>query len=358
MSMRSTEAAPIEEAGSVGGDQPFVSIVVPAYNEELVLEQTLNTLIAHLDADHKPFDWEIVVVDDGSSDATPDIADAFAATHRRVRVLHHRINFNLGQALRYAFGTCTGDYVVTIDCDLSYSPDHIDRIVETLQTTGAKIVVASPYAEGGEVNNVPAFRKLISRSANRFLSAAVKGDLSTLTSMVRGYDRRFLRTLNLKAMDIEINTEILYKARILRARIVEIPARLEWELRKEGAERQRVSSLRVGRSTAAYVFTGFLFRPVPLFVLPGVALLSVAMALTVYVLVHLFLVGGHELNDHIGVLVITGSAYVIGVQLVMLGLLAVQAKRYYEELFHLGTSILRRAGGVGWPLEPPSSPRR
>jgi glycosyltransferase involved in cell wall biosynthesis len=75
------------------------------------------------------YDWEVVLVDDGSIDETGAIADTFASAHTHVRVLHHKVNFNLGQALRYAFGTCTGDYVVVIDCDLSYSPDHITRML-------------------------------------------------------------------------------------------------------------------------------------------------------------------------------------------------------------------------------------
>ena len=72
---------------------------------------------AHLHTLDEQYAWELVVVDDGSTDETGAIADAFAASRPEVRVLHHKINFNLGQALRYAFGTCRGDYVVTLDCD-------------------------------------------------------------------------------------------------------------------------------------------------------------------------------------------------------------------------------------------------
>ena len=310
---------------------PSVSVVVPAFNEAPIIGWSLATMHEYLHTLDDRYEWELVVVDDGSTDETGAIADAFAADHDHCRVLHHHRNFNLGQALRYGFGTCTGDYIVTMDCDLSYSPDHVERMLEHIQETRAKIVIASPYLEGGSTENVPGFRLFVSRLANRFLSFSVKGDLSTLTSMVRAYDRKFITSLNLKAMDIEVNTEILYKARILRAAVEEIPGHLAWGQHPGLSGRQRTSSIRTGRSTAAYVFTGFLFRPVLLFVLPG-ALLLLASAV-------LMITGVAQ--DHSSTVVAGAVCLILGTQLVSLGILCLQAKRYFEELFNLGTALLR-----------------
>jgi glycosyltransferase involved in cell wall biosynthesis len=325
-----TEAG-LADVPEVGQKLPSVSVVVPAYNEAPILMWSLTTLHEHLHTLDDRYDWELVLVDDGSTDETPEIADLFASRHDRMRVLHHPRNFNLGQALRFGFASCTGDYIVTMDCDLSYSPDHIERMLDHLRTTKAKIVIASPYLEGGTTENVPAFRRWVSRTANRFLSFSVKGDLSTLTSMVRAYDRKFVTSLNLKAMDIEVNTEILYKARILRAAVEEIPGHLHWEGHPALGDRQRSSSIHVGRSTAAYIFNGFLFRPVLLFVLPGVLLF-----LTFLVLLIAGIVAGST-----GTLVASAVCLILATQLVSLGILCLQAKRYFEELFHLGTNVLR-----------------
>ncbi len=313
------------------GRLPSVSVVVPAYNEAPILLWSMQTLHEHMHTLDDRYDWELVVVDDGSTDETGEIADLFASRHDRTRVLHHPRNYNLGQALRYGFGSCTGDYIVTMDCDLSYSPDHIERMLDHLRTTRAKIVIASPYLRGGTTENVPAFRRWVSRVANRFLSFSVKGDLSTLTSMVRAYDRKFVASLNLKAMDIEVNTEILYKARILRASVEEIPGHLRWGGHPGLVDRQRSSSIRVGRSTAAYIFNGFLFRPVLLFVLPGVLLFLACIGLVIAG------AGG----DHPAALVGAAVCLVLATQLISLGILCLQAKRYFEELFHLGTNVLR-----------------
>src|SRR5438067_3159431 len=173
-------------------ERPLVSVIVPAYNEEAIIADSLRTLVDYMTSLEDLYRWEMVVVNDGSSDRTGELADEFAATRANVRVLHHHVNFRLGQALRYAFSGSRGDYVVVIDCDLSYAPEHIGRLLYTIQDTKARIVIASPYMPGGRTTNIPVLRRLASRWANRMLAFAAGGDLSTVTGMVRVYDGRFL----------------------------------------------------------------------------------------------------------------------------------------------------------------------
>ena len=187
--------------------------------------------------DEDRYRWELIIVNDGSSDNTGEVAEKCAAEWENVYVLHHPYNFRLGQALRFAFSNCRGDYVVVMDVDLSYSVDHIERMLTKIRETKAKIVIASPYMKGGVVLNVPPFRKFLSKWANWYLCLMVAKDgfsdrLTTITGMVRTYDQEFLSRLILKAMDVTINSEIIYKAMILRARIVEIPAQLDWGTQK------------------------------------------------------------------------------------------------------------------------------
>lgn len=336
-------------------ERPFVSVVVPAYNEALILMESLTVLHEHLRTIEDEYRWELVVVDDGSTDETGAIADAFAASRPQVRVLHHKINFNLGQALRYAFGTCQGDYVVTLDCDLSYSPDHVERLLGALRAEHAKVAVASPYMKGGHTTRIPVVRRALSWWANRFLSAVAEGKIATLTGMVRAYDRRFLSTLDLKAMGTDINTEILFKAQLLGARIVEVPAHLDWTNQRD-RRGGRTSSLKVRRSTSSYAFAGFMFRPVAFFVVPGMVLLALAAYTLTWVSYNTYL-HYQELEGSLDprfsaavaqtfeegphAFVVGGISLVLAVQLMSLGILASQSKRYFEELFHLGTSVYR-----------------
>jgi glycosyltransferase involved in cell wall biosynthesis len=335
---------------------PLVSVIVPAYNEAAILEESLTKLTDHLASLEDLYRWELVVVNDGSTDETGGIAETFARTRANVRILHHHVNFRLGQALRYAFNSTRGDYVAVIDCDLSYDPEHLSRMLYAIEDSKARIVIASPYAKGGRTTNIPFGRRVLSRGANWMLSRAAGGDLTTLTGMVRVYDGRFLRSLDLRSMDAEINTEIVYKARILHARIVEIPAHLDWSFTSTGGTRRR-ANLRVSRSTVSSLFSSFLFRPFWFFLLPGLVLLAIAVYSFGWCVWHVAQVYGepspfgnsgltgaiqnaYERAPH--TFLITGITLVLSVQLIGLGVLAAQGKRYFEELFHLGTSIYRR----------------
>ena len=85
---------------------------------------------------------------------------------------------------------------------------------------------------------------------------------------MRAYDGPFIRGLDLKSMGPEINTEILYKAQILRARVIEIPAHLDWTGQSERMKARKVS-LKVSSTSKLLMFSSFLFRPIMFFLVPG-----------------------------------------------------------------------------------------
>ncbi len=337
---------------------PLLSVIVPGYNEAEIIEKSLEILHQYLSINEYRFHWELLVINDGSTDNTGELAERFAGHHANVRVLHHAVNFNLGQALRYAFNESQGDYVVTLDIDLSYAPEHIGAMFEAIVREHAKIVIASPYMEGGKVANVPRIRKFLSINANRFLSATSEEDLATLTGMVRIYDGTFLRNLSLRSMDVSIHAEILYKAILLGARIIEIPATLDWNPTND-QNFNRSSSMKIRKSIFAYLFSGFMFKPFIFFILPGLLFLLLSFYSTFWVFAHTF--RNLPLVQHLGnsyttrfsaavaeafqqaphTFIIAGIALMLAIQLISLGVLSMQNKRYFEELFYLGTDIYK-----------------
>lgn len=337
--------------------KPLVSVVVPAYNEAAIVEANLAVLCRYMESLEDEYNWEVVVINDGSSDDTGSLVEAFARTRDNIRVLHHAINFGLGQALKFAFNHCRGEYIVTMDVDLSYSADHIRRLLTRIRETRAKVVVASPYMKGGYISNVPWLRRTLSVCANRFLSATAKGGLSTLTSMVRVYDAKFVRALNLRSMGMDINPEVIYKAMLLRARIEEIPADLDWRLQNAAGPRRK-SSMKVLRHTMSTLLSGFLFKPFMFFIIPGFVLLLFSLYVNAWMLVH-FLAEYQKFPQYtwffsrasaavatayhqaphtffVGLMSLT-----LAIQFISLGILALQSKRYFEEIFHLGSTIYR-----------------
>lgn len=152
--------------------------------------------------------------------------------------------------------------------------------------------------------------------------------------------------------------EIIYKAMILRAKIVEIPAHLDWTEQNKYAG-QRTSSLRVLRSFFSGLMSGFIFRPYIFFMGIG----AVLMLLSLYELIWLlydtlnYLAELHSIsspnstfsyslatqfNKNPQSFLVGGITFVIAIQFLSLGFVSLQNKRYFEELFHLGTSLKKQ----------------
>jgi glycosyltransferase involved in cell wall biosynthesis len=328
-----------------GNERPLVSVVVPMYNEALVVEKSLTAICAELDSLADRFSFEVLVVDDGSTDTTRDLAIAFAQAHPIVRVLVHQTNFRLGQALRFAFGQSRGDHVIVYDADLSYSPDHIGRLLDAIVATGARVVIASPYMKDGRTYAIPRFRRWLSRGANWFLSLTALDHLTTVTGMVRAYNGPFIRSLTIKAIDVDVNTEIIYKAQVMRALIVEIPAVLDWR-GLVGRTRGRGFNSRLYWATAKQLVLGFMFRPFMFFLMPGVLLSTVGLISVVWAF------AGHHATTTV---MVSSLPLVIGVQLSTLAVFSFQTKRYFEELYYLGTT-LRRDLDPEFPVPPARTP--
>jgi len=336
-------------------ERRLVSIVLPAFNEAAILHDNLDIVVAYLKDFETRYRWEIVIVNDGSSDDTGDIAEEYAAGRDNIHVLHHKANFGLGQALKYGMSKTRGDYIVTMDIDLSYSPDHIERLVAALETRHARLVLASPYMKGGQISNVPWLRRILSVAANRFLSFVAHGRLSTLTCMVRGYDGEFGRSLVTRAMGMDIMPETIYKTMILRGKIEQIPAHLDWGLQVKQAGRQ--SSMRILRHMLSTVLSGFIFRPFMFFVLPGLLLLVFALWVNAWMVIHFFdalsvvppdagtdavsWAVASAYGDYPHTFIVGLLSLMLSIQLISLGILALQSKSYFEEVYFLGANTRR-----------------
>ena len=334
---------------------PFISVLLPCYNEEAILENNLKSIIEYLDFRKNKYKWEIVIINDGSKDKTGIIADGFEEKFENIRVIHHPTNLNLGNALKTGFKNSKGDIIVVMDIDLSYSIDHIEKMVDKMVETRSDIVIASPYMKGGQVSAVPFSRKIMSRWVNEFMRIAAQDKYHTYTGMVRAYKKDFIQSVNLKTKDYEINPEILYKAMILRARIVEIPAHLDWTEQNKFAGKRK-SSMKVLRGFFSGIMSSFIFRPYIFFLAIGVVL----MLLSMYELIWLLVDTLSYISDSVGVIptfseslalqfrknpqsfIVGGVTFLAAIQFLSLGFLSLQSKRYFEELFHLGTAVKKQ----------------
>ena len=117
---------------------PSVSLVIPMYNEELNIEHAVR---AGVEALKKYSDeWELIVVDDASTDTSPHLVERAAAAEPRIRMLRHEKNRKLGGSLKTGFAAATKDVVLYMDADLPFDPDALGRALRAMQVTGADVI--------------------------------------------------------------------------------------------------------------------------------------------------------------------------------------------------------------------------
>ena len=127
----------------------MISVITPVYNEADGIEKAVTTLRERLSADiDEP--WELIVVNDGSTDDSLGLARDAADGDERVRVVSYDVNRGRGYALRRGFAEARGDVLVTIESDLTWGEDVVRRMVEALRAKPeASLIIASPHLDGG-----------------------------------------------------------------------------------------------------------------------------------------------------------------------------------------------------------------
>jgi len=127
---------------------PSLSVVIPMYNEEAYVERSV--LAARAALEEMRCDWEIVIVDDASTDGTGARADGLAAAEPRVRVIHNPVNRRLGGTLRAGYAAATKDLVFYTDADLPVDLGQLPRAVRLLEYQQADLLAGYRFDRTSE----------------------------------------------------------------------------------------------------------------------------------------------------------------------------------------------------------------
>ena len=344
--------------------RPFVTLVIPAYNEVGLLARHLAVLFGYLHRIRHKWRFEVLLINDGSRDGTGEVADRLRSTYPTLKVIHHPTNFGLGQALKTGFAASTGDYVITLDVDLSYAETTISDLLEAIVGSPAKMVLASPYMEGGKTTRVPRLRLSLSRWANKMFSLLSGSEFSTFTCMVRAYDGPFIRALEPRSQGMGVMPEVVYKTMALGGHIKEIPAHLDWTAQLTAAAQTgqsgdespapRQSSMRLLTHIFATIVSGFVFRPFVLLLVPGIVALVGSLSLTAWLLADAMLSEqsfGVALTSQpiLGALAVIFA--LLAAQLLGTGAVSLQTKKYHDETYFQIVKLRRQLETQKQPIK-------
>jgi dolichol-phosphate mannosyltransferase len=217
-----------------------LSLVIPCYNEELNISQ-MHQQLEHLGPElEKRGPYEIIFVDDGSSDSTYSILQNMFESWPQVRIVQHPFNQGLGQALRTGLAQSKGEVVVCTDSDGTYPFTTIPEMLDLL-VPGIDIVTASPYHPGGGIDGVPPYRIILSKGASLLYRIFVDPRIHTYTAMYRAYRRPVIENIPTQSNGFLMVTELLVGAVLEGYKVAEYPTTLR--VRRYGQSKARLFSI-------------------------------------------------------------------------------------------------------------------
>lgn len=191
----------------------LLTVVIPVFNEHKTI---LEVIQAVLDT---PFDKEVVVVDDGSTDGT---REALATvTDPRVRVLLHEKNQGKGAALRTAFKEAKGELVLIQDADLEYHPSDFEVLLRPMLLGRADVVYGSRFKGSGRAFMF--LHYVANRSLTLLTNILYNSILSDMETGYKVFRREFLQSIEIKSNRFNFEPEITAKVLKRGARLVEVP---------------------------------------------------------------------------------------------------------------------------------------
>jgi hypothetical protein len=227
---------------------PRVSVVVPCYNEAENLPELIRRLVPVLERHPDTRDFEILLIDDNSTDATGAVADRAAAADPRIRALHRTSSPGFGLAVREGLSAAAGDVVVPFMGDLSDEPEDVPRLVAAALQDRVQVAYGSRFVKGGSAEGYPPSKLLANRAFNTVVRLAFGVQHRDITNAFKAYRREVLDGVglaSLKSRSFDLTAELPIKAHILGYRAVEVP--VAWHGRKAG-----VSKLKTARTGPLY----------------------------------------------------------------------------------------------------------
>ncbi|GAB6039000.1 glycosyltransferase family 2 protein [Fundidesulfovibrio butyratiphilus] len=216
-----------------------LSLVIPAYNEQDNLAASVRPLCERLD--REGIDYEVVVVNDNSSDATPAVAQRLSAKNPRIRLVDRTPPRGFGRAVRAGIESALGDVVVLYMADASDDPDDVVLYYREI-CNGYDCVFGSRFIKGSRTKNYPWFKLVVNRIVNKGLQLLFWTRFNDLTNSFKAYRSYVLRDCGpFRASHFNITIELSLSAVIRNYNIALVP--ISWQGRTWGSSNLHLAEM-------------------------------------------------------------------------------------------------------------------
>jgi len=214
----------------------YISILIPIYNEEKNIFKIEKELIPVIEKYGKSF--EIILINDGSNDRS--LEEINKINNCNIFLISYFPNRGMGYAIKKGISYCNGELTVIMDMDFSFPPEEIFNLITYFKRTNADCVVGNHFKNFKIFKEIPFHRLIISLSANFFYSLLIGVKFIPVTSIFRLYKTEMIKNLNIKSNGFEVNSEILWKIKEKKGKIIDVP--VKYKKRIYGKSHLRYSS--------------------------------------------------------------------------------------------------------------------
>lgn len=213
----------------------MLSVLIPVYNEERTLEEMVRRVCAI------QIPKEIILVDDGSKDRSPEILTRLEEENRRggdplnkVKILFQPFNQGKGAALKTALSRVTGDVVIIQDADLEYDPTDYPQLLEPVEAGLADVVYGTRFAGGGTHRVFFFWHSVGNRALTLISNMLTNLNLSDMEVGYKVFRAEVLQGIDLKSKRFGFEPEITMKLAKKRCRFYEVPISYHGRTYEEG----------------------------------------------------------------------------------------------------------------------------
>ena len=193
------------------------SIIVPFYNEEATLEKSVFKLV------NEKFNKEIILVNDGSTDKSKDIASNLEQKYDSIRLINFKENRGKGFAVKTGIQESSGDIVGIFDADLEYSTEDLNNLITFIRKENIDFVCGSRFIGNKERKNIY-LRTFIANKLMSFLFSYIyKNKITDVATCLKVFKREVVEKINIEKFDFSIEIELIAKAISQTSNFKEIP---------------------------------------------------------------------------------------------------------------------------------------